>query len=124
MRVWDALKHWVSLGRRPVPPPRQVHCASCAPCVFQGRKTACLWCDETQDWRRCLLINLTETGAEVELFDNTLPSPLPKRWVTLCIAGDDAEADCEVIWRKGRRIGMRVSGGFRPISRYPPAAAG
>jgi hypothetical protein len=87
----------------------------------QNSKFGFIWCDETQDWRRCAVLDFSPVGARIELRDRTMPLPAPQDWLTLCIPDDDIEVDCQVVWRRGRHLGMHFSDGFRPITRYPPS---
>lgn len=87
----------------------------------QDRKPGFIWCDETQDWRRCAIVDFSPLGARVELRDRTMPVPGPQEWLTLCIYDQDIEVDCQVVWRRGRHIGIHFSGAFRSVTRYPPS---
>lgn len=117
MKLIEQLKRFIFFGRSPEASKRNNRLALRK---AQNRKAGFLWCDETQDWRECVILDFSAMGARVELRDRTLPLPLPQEWLTLCIATDDIEVDGQVVWRRGRHLGMHFSGAFRPLTRYPP----
>ena len=57
----------------------------------------------------CNVRNLSETGAALEVLS---PLYIPDRF-TLVVRSDQLKRACQVIWRKGKRIGVRSSNGSR-----------
>ena len=56
------------------------------------------------DARACTVVDTSLTGMRIRLQDDR---PLPTSFV---LAFDGRHHDCEIVWRKGRDLGVRVRG--------------
>lgn len=69
--------------------------------------------------KQCRIRDITSLGARVDFLNyKTKPSIAGSR-LTLYVASEKKEIDCEVLWWSSESIGVRFIGGYRePIRRY------
>lgn len=63
--------------------------------------------------RACRIMDLSEMGAQLELWEDEIASALLGGEMTLFFSSEQAEVDCRVAWRKGRRLGVCFRGKHR-----------
>lgn len=60
--------------------------------------------------RSCLIVDVSDTGAQLELWDDETASILLFGKMTLFFSVEQSEVDCAMAWRKGRRLGVHFWG--------------
>jgi hypothetical protein len=65
--------------------------------------------------RRCAVKDLSSMGACVELTEDDTPASKVPNAVTLQIVPDQRMIECQIVWRKGRLLGLRFTGKYTPI---------
>lgn len=85
----------------------------------QRHMQAFLWSDRMIVPREGSIRNRSATGARMDLYDGGVKSHLLTGNLALCFPADNQEIDCQVVWRAGRSIGLRLVGPYRePLRRY------
>lgn len=67
--------------------------------------------------RQCALKDLSAMGACVELAEDDTPASKVPTQITLQILPDQRRIESQIVWRKGRMLGLRFTGSFTPISK-------
>lgn len=80
---------------------------------------AFIWSNRMSFSKECRVCNISVTGTRVDMIDNSVKFYMLMGHLKLYFPNDKLEIDCQVVWRSGRKIGLRLIGPYRePIRRY------